>query len=185
MESKPSSLGIIPSEVGIAIPSDGIQENDVNFSIGVNSAMGSVYGSPFTSVQGVGFFKNVTIVFDFPLAGRPCEINITLSATMDVVAGNLIKIYLPRFSSSAMRGRKIGNSWLAFWNQSASTLYLTSQSFFIRGTAFVVSIPSDFSIILPELGLQDSSIISISAIGQNGKTIASPQIVGNFQAHFI
>jgi len=86
---------IISKSSGITLPLYGVQANDPYLYIGANATGGSVYKSTFHSVQGVSLFTSSALEFSPPVAGQPCEINITLTCAADIAFGDSIRVIFP------------------------------------------------------------------------------------------
>ena len=194
-ERNPLSLQV-PTNAGIRLPKSGILGWKSGITISTNSTFGPILKFPpyaLSNVQSVGSFIFSSIKFSPAYSGAAATINITFSASMNLSAGESIRITLPSFTLSAPMSTdnfysndlvelntnvlsdppaKVGS---AFWNASASEMILLIQDSIQAKLFTSIYVPSVAGITLPGTGLKENQLsLLIMANCSQGSVFPTP-----------
>ena len=190
---KPVTM-IVPSSLGIRIPSTAILQDFQGLTIGCNANDGYVCCEPIKSVTWIGEFSNSRIeflpgeylqdptVFDDVFLFFYPQINIFFTAEMNISSGETVFISLPGFQRDLDNENDTVTGFDSFgllpirasWLPSSTNLLLITERMIVANFSASISVPSSFRLRLPQAGIQvDASGINIASNAVTGPVLAT------------
>ena len=149
----------IPAAAGIRLPLDGVQFNEENILVSINSADGTILPTSLLDMA-VGVLWNVSTTFEPLVLGHKLNINISFVNGMDLAPGDVIDFSLTDFTGNSFRDISVSTFPSQFissasWVVGTSQLSLSVNNSVNKGTSLSMRITNS-SINLPSTGIGPS-----------------------------
>ena len=185
---------LVPETLGITLPVNGLQQNQLSLKISTDAKNGPVQGYSIPNSQPVGSFaSDASPRLDFVpgRTGEPVTMTFRFVAQMGIVEMETITLTLPGFSagedidSLSIFDATNSGRFAASWSEKGSQLTLTFNVALQAGIPQIVTVPVDNGIQLPQDGVTlDSALLQISCNAARGPVpsipVAFSQAVGVF-----
>jgi hypothetical protein len=164
LTAKREFIALIPTDMGISLPAQGLRANQKELTISTNAALGPVPATSVVSSPAVGYFEETSLAIDAVCDGsRDTGLSAVFILVTELVEGDEVSIKLPGFTyinteSSAIPVTSIpagSMSSFAQYYQGADNLQIVfrAEQTVLAQRKVVVQVPPGAGVLLPTSGV--------------------------------